>query len=122
ARERAEQQGELEQRRQAVGDDALVDAAQLRTRFDNDERRLAESLSAKDQLEAGLRTLAALEDEIVSQAQTLLALGNRVQNLTVEHSNQQTTLRMLEHDLPEQSRSEAQLLAQSAELTRQIQS
>ncbi len=122
ARDCAEQQGELEQRRQAMGDDALVDAAQLRTRFDNDERRLAESLSAKDQLEAGLRTLAALEDEIVSQAQTLLALGNRVQNLTVEHSNQQTTLRMLEHDLPEQSRSEAQLLAQSAELTRQIQS
>lgn len=121
ARQCIEQQTELDRRRAALGDDALSDLGQLRARFDAIARQLDTSVAARNTLEEGLLQLAALEDEIAIKEETLATCRTRVHSLTVAHGSQQATVQMLERDLPEQSRSEAQLQAQIDELARQTE-
>jgi exonuclease SbcC len=121
ARQCDEVQTELDQRRQALGQDAHSDVAQLQIRFDEQEKQLQASQTARQKLEVGLQQLATLEQDQHTQEQTLAQLRIQLQTLSVTHGGQQATLRMLEQELPEHSRAEDQLRVQIDGLTRQIE-
>lgn len=120
AEQQVDLEAELQQRRQALGEDALADMTQLRNRYAQDQAQLDACLNARRQLEDGLRTLAALEEERALQEQQRLSLHGQLQEAGMAHVSQQATLQMLEQELPEHSRAESQLQAQVQALTDQI--
>ncbi|AHG63654.1 AAA family ATPase [Advenella mimigardefordensis] len=120
ARRCDEQQIELDQRRQALGEDAHADLTQLQTRFAEQEQQLQASQRARQQLDEGLRLLATLEQAQHTQEQALAELRTQLQTLSVEQGSQEAILQMLEQELPEHCRSDAQLRVQVDGLTRQI--
>lgn len=121
ARQCDEVQTELDQRRQALGQDAHSDLVQLQRRFKEQELQLQASQNARQKLDEGMRLLARLEQDQQTLEQTLTGLRTRLQTLSVTQGSQQATVSMLEQELPEHARSEALLRLQIDRLTQQIE-